>query len=187
MFLARQEAVGQFRRRQTVALNSRRSARVQIVSLIEILLQRRVRVRPGPEIMQLTPDLLGPPSRRVRKERELRVGLVWAVKSSTLRQNLWVNLECFGKAKARFIRHDRAKRMCWCEQQKVAPAGLAARAERGHSSRPDLDIPRWVARQQSPTPFHQAVAIVRDVNLRLVSPALHASQQRRHSFCPVMP
>ncbi len=73
---------------------------------------------------------------------------------------MWVNLECFGEVKVRFIRHDRAKRMCWCKQQKVAPAELPARAERGHSSRPDLDIPRWVARQQSPTPFHQAGAIV---------------------------
>ncbi len=34
-------------------------------------------------------------------------------KTLALRQNLWVNLECFGEVKVRFVRHDRKRRPIW--------------------------------------------------------------------------
>ena len=46
----------------------------------------------------------------------------------------------------------------------------------GHFSRPDLVIPCWVARQQSPTPFHQAKTVYTTLKTKSAVP--------NHSFCP---
>ena len=53
--------------------------------------------------------------------------------------------------------------------QKAVPATpLAAGAKRTRSSRPGLVIPCWVACQQGPTPFRQAIVIIRIYELMSV-------------------
>jgi len=47
---------------------------VEAVSLVKIPLEGPVGIIPGAEVVQLAPDLLGPPTRCVRKEREAGVG-----------------------------------------------------------------------------------------------------------------
>jgi len=57
-----------------------------------------------------------------------------------------------------FLRHRRAKRMMGTKKE--GPASILETGPSGHSSRPRLAIPRWVAPLQSPTPFRQATSII---------------------------
>ncbi len=57
-----------------------------------------------------------------------------------------------------FVRHSRAKRMVG-KAPKKCDSGGRFRQSPAVSSRPDLGIPGRVARQQSPTLFHQAGAV----------------------------
>src|SRR3990172_638367 len=50
--------------------------------------------------------------------------------------------------------------------------GVIAPDPAGSFSRPDLAIPRWVASQQSPTPFHQTTASIADPSHGLTSTRL---------------
>jgi hypothetical protein len=72
--------------------------------------------------------------------------------------------------------------------KKVALAENSARAG-GYSSRPDLVIPCRVARQQSPTPFHQAKTVYTTLIAKSAVPnipfALHASENAQATWRPV--
>lgn len=57
-----------------------------------------------------------------------------------------------------FLRHRRTKRMT--ATKKEGPVSTSQTGPGGHSSRPRLAIPCWVAPLQSPTPFRQAPIII---------------------------
>jgi len=59
---------------------------------------------------------------------------------------------------AGFLRHGRTRRMM--KMKKGGPVSIRQTGPGGHSSRPCLVIPRWVAPLQSPTPFRQATSII---------------------------
>ena len=69
--------------------------------------------------------------------------------------------------------------------KKGGPDGMKWQGHAGHSSRPDLALPCQVARQQSPTPFHQAKAIINELSDR--ANRGETTRCRRHSFCPAIP
>ena len=56
-----------------------------------------------------------------------------------------------------FLRHRRTKRMT--ATKKEGPVLTSQTGPGGHSSRPHLAIPCWVAPLQSPTPFHRAIQV----------------------------
>jgi hypothetical protein len=69
---------------------------------------------------------------------------------------------------AGFLRYRRTKRMM--RTKKEGPVSIPETRPSGHSSRPRLVIPRWVAPLQSPTPFRQATSIILQVpGVRLTS------------------
>jgi hypothetical protein len=67
--------VGQYPHGEPAAVLAGRAARVQIVPVIEVSLQRPLGVVPGAEELEAAADLLGPAPRRVGEEREVWIGL----------------------------------------------------------------------------------------------------------------
>jgi hypothetical protein len=74
-----------------------------------------------------------------------------------------------------FLRHRRAKRMM--EMKKEGPVWIRQTGPGGHSSRPRLAIPCWVAPLQSPTPFRQATFII------LQAPGVRSKSTNRNRSC----
>ena len=72
MLSGSQKAVGKITDRQAFGEGARSAARLQIIPLVEILLERRVRMLPWAEFVELPSDFFSPAPGRMRELRKVR-------------------------------------------------------------------------------------------------------------------
>jgi hypothetical protein len=77
--LRSEKPIAQVGHSQPVTCDSWSAPGVQIVLLIQVLLERRIRIGPRAEVVRLPANLLRPAFRRVREEWKVWIGLLWLV------------------------------------------------------------------------------------------------------------